>query len=835
MKKISFLLCLLLTPLVLLAQNDTISISKLGSMHPVSVSQLPFMADSINITGEKYDPTSLLKPIANFDFSNPKTRIVESNGEGIYTISTKGQLLRTYAVSLLSDKYEKVSLLIESNVPYFASLDGSKVAKSTQFKDQLSTPSTHTLQLTPSRSHLLVFQIISSDEKDSSFRLRLAPESDNSNLQVRLDNKEYLSLEYMMTGKSLYSTSVSPSGKYMLLISRESINNKSHYSTTLYEEGQPKAQLPEEFQFASWMPSSDRLYTTRKDDNGRHLVTFDPSTFQTEVLAKDLPKGGFSISPSEDALIFMVEQEGPKKGEIIERVMGRYDRMDGYRDRTFLAYYDLKTGVYRPLTYGYRSTALHSISNDGKEIIFSNSIDTTKSPFSEGTYYTMNLETLEVTTLFENSSSISRINYTSDPRYLLISGDANAFEGIGINLPEGMVVNTYDGQLFLYDLKEKKAFPLTKEFDPSVGSVKVLPDAFVAYFTAENKDRKSLYRLDLKSRKITQVATTEDLVRSFDVNNTGKVLSYTGQSALNSDRFYSIKNNREHLILDLSKEKIQNIVLGEMHDWNYTMPNGDNVQGRYYLPPNFDASKKYPMLVYYYGGTSPTSRFFEGSYSLPMFAGQGYIVLTVNPSGTTGFGQEYSSRHVNAWGKVTADEIIAATKGFCAEHAFVNADKIGCLGASYGGFMTQYLQTVTDIFAAAVSHAGISAISSYWGEGTWGIGYCTVANNESYPWNNAELFVKQSPLFNADKINTPILLLHGTADTNVPIGESIQMYNALKILGKEVEFIKVHGEDHIITDPIKKIEWSRSIFAWFQKWLKDDPTWWNDRNPEVNL
>lgn len=89
-----------------------------------------------------------------------------------------------------------------------------------------------------------------------------------------------------------------------------------------------------------------------------------------------------------------------------------------------------------------------------------------------------------------------------------------------------------------------------------------------------------------------------------------------------------------------------------------------------------------------------TSRVFEGSYSLPMYAAQGYVVYTLNPSGTTGFGQEYVARHINAWGKRTAEEIVESVKGFCEAHPFVNREKIDGW-ASYGGFMTQYLQTIT--------------------------------------------------------------------------------------------------------------------------------------------
>lgn len=125
--------------------------------------------------------------------------------------------------------------------------------------------------------------------------------------------------------------------------------------------------------------------------------------------------------------------------------------------------------------------------------------------------------------------------------------------------------------------------------------------------------------------------------------------------------------------------------------------------------------------------------------------------------------------------------------------------------------MTQYLQTQTDIFAAAISHAGISDHTSYWGEGYWGYSYSEVSMANSYPWSNPDLFVKQSPLFNADKIHTPLLFLHGDADVNVPVGESIQMFTALKLLGRETAFVAVTGQDHHIVDYGKRIQWQNTI------------------------
>ena len=277
------------------------------------------------------------------------------------------------------------------------------------------------------------------------------------------------------------------------------------------------------------------------------------------------------------------------------------------------------------------------------------------------------------------------------------------------------------------------------------------------------------------------------------------------------------------------------IIWGTAELTSWISLDGRPLEGVIYKPADFDPNKKYPLIVYYYGGTTPTERGISNPYCAQLFASRDYMVYVIQPSGTIGFGQEFSARHVNAWGKRTADDIIEGTKQFCKEHPFVNDKKIGCLGASYGGFMTQYLQTQTDIFAAAVSHAGISNVTSYWGEGYWGYGYNAIAAADSYPWNNPELFTKQGSLFNADKINTPLLLLHGTVDTNVPIGESIQLFNALKILGKTVEFITVDGENHFIADYPKRVQWHNSIMAWFARWLQDSPQWWEDMYPERHL
>lgn len=106
---------------------------------------------------------------------------------------------------------------------------------------------------------------------------------------------------------------------------------------------------------------------------------------------------------------------------------------------------------------------------------------------------------------------------------------------------------------------------------------------------------------------------------------------------------------------------------------------------------------------------------------------------------------------------------------------------------------------------------------------------------DSYPWADKQLYVDHSPLYNADKIHTPILFLHGTSDHNVPVGESIRMFTALKLWGRETALVLVEGQGHHILDYAKRVRWQATIFAWFAKWLQDDPVWWDSMCPKKEL
>lgn len=820
---------LLLSIFTLYAAED-IRVMQYLHAGPVVVNR-PILADSFNVNGKSFEIKNLLKSTIPFDRALSDAKVIEADTAGLLTFTSpeKGYALHLFSFFLNSNQYTKGSLEISGPGMFDVFVNNKPVGTTSE------------LSLEPHRYEVVVKYLTASTDTCPPTLKAVFKSKEEAQVTASLNPEKRYTANDILEGSNFRGTSVSPDGKYVLVkyFSRAE-GGKSEQYAQLRDATTGRVLLQDKgfILNAQWMPTSSKMYFTRVGLSGTELVTVDPATMQEEVLAENLPEGSFNFTPNERTLLFSIPEEGPKDGPNMLRILEPGDRIPGFRNRYFIWRYDLVSGLYEQLTFGHNSTYVNDVSADSRYLLFSiNEQVYTSLPHSRNSLYKLDMQTMDVDTIWENRKYVNNSSFSPDGKQLLVSGSGNAFDNIGLNIKEGQLSNTYDGQLFLYNLATRKVTALTIDFNPNVSGANWNKADGLIYMLTEDQDYQRIFSCNPLGGKIKQLNLPEDVVYNYSIANAAPIMYYFGQSASNASRLYSynLKSGKNQLIYDLSADKLKNVKLGEVRDWNFISDDGTTIQGRYYLPPNFDPQKKYPMIVYYYGGTSPTNRALEFSYSMHMYAALGYVVYTLNPSGTTGFGQEFAARHVNAWGTKTADEIIRGTELFCKEHTFVNTKKIGCAGASYGGFMTQYLQTRTDLFAAAVSHAGISALSSYWGEGYWGYGYCSVANTGTYPWNNPEFFTKHSPLFNADKIKTPLLLLHGNVDTNVPLGESIQMFVALKLLGKSVEFVQVDGENHGVADYKKRLEWQNTIFAWFARYLQDEPEWWEALYPERTL
>ena len=811
------------------ASAETIEVKTLKYAGPYAVAQ-PWMADSVNIKGEAFDLKQLLDSPLSFTLLNKGKEVTAAQ-----LLADKQDALHLASFCVSNTQRTKATIAVEGLEQYRLFVDGEQVAVNGDKAETILTPSQHTVVI-----KYLTRKNASSDKKSIKLTVTAA---DGAPLSVGdATAKRAYNIYDVICAPNYPSVSISPNGKFIVVRKTWVDRKGNNHSISELRNSQTNRVMATFEESVKWMPSSNKLYFTQKasdssiageekQDGTLQLITINPLTMEREVLAANIPDGWFQFTPDEKTLIYTLYTEGRKKDAQVYDVKEPDDRQSGWRSRSYLAKFDLASGVLQPLTFGYHNVYLNDISADSRYLLIGKSEERlTKRPTTLNSYYRLNLNDMSVETLIEKGEFLNSAQFSPDGKSILVSASPEAFNGIGKNVEEGQTPSMIDTQLYLMSLSDKKVRPLTRDFNPNVQSTEWSKVDGNIYFTAEDKDCVHLFQLNPKSGKFTLLKTPEEYIKSFSLASSAAEMAFSGQSASNADRLYKMNTKalKSQLVDDLSARELKDVELGECKAWNFVNSRGDTLCCRYYLPPHFDAAKKYPMIVNYYGGCSPTSRMFQSRYPHHVYAAMGYVVLVVNPSGATGFGQKFSARHVDTAGEGVAEDIISSTQAFCDEHAFVNRKKIGCIGASYGGFMTQYLQTKTDLFAAAISHAGISDHTSYWGEGYWGYSYSEVSMANEYPWTNKHLFVDQSPLYNADKIHTPLLFVHGTADNNVPVGESIQLYTALKLLGRPTAMVLVDGQDHHIIDYEKRLKWQNTIFAWFAKWLQDDASWWTE-------
>lgn len=795
---------------------ENIEVTSFKYAGPYALMQ-PYQIDSVDVNSKPWKAESLLDTPVSFALLDG----AEVKQAGQLTPSSD-YALHLMGFVLENTHYGQVSLKVEGASHYQVYVDGKRVEDTS-------------LSLDPA-THQVVIKYLSVPGEQSVPKVSLDAKQDGV-FTLRTEQGRLFTLADVLHGTRITGTELSADGKYLITSYTVTKEGGKTTSQTKVKELKTGKVLATREESLHWMPRSAKYYYVRQGVSGRELVTVDPVSGQEEVWVSHLPEGSFRVAPTEDYLLFTLVQKGPEEKKEIYEFIDPDDRQPGWRNRTYLARFDVKTGVCQPLTFGYKNVWATDISSDGRSILVMVSNHRMgKRPTTLFSLYKMDVQTLKVEELVKDDGFLTNALFSPDGRQVLLSGSPECLGGIGKNVKEGQTPSMIDIQLYLMDLQSKQIEPLTKTFNPNVMQAVWSAADNCVYFNAEDRDCISLFRLNPAKKHIEKVNVPEEMVLGFSVAEKAPSLSFYGESASNAHRQYvvDLKKDASKLEEDLHGE-LKDVLLGECKAWDFVNSRGDTICGRYYLPPHFDPNKKYPMIVNYYGGCSPTSRNFGSRYPHHAYAALGYVVYVVEPSGATGFGQEFSARHVNTFGDYVADDIIEGTRKFVEAHPFVNGKKIGCIGASYGGFMTQYLQTKTDLFAAAISHAGISDHTSYWGEGYWGYSYSEVSAANSYPWKNPELFVDHSPLFNADKVHTPLLFLHGSVDTNVPIGESIQMFTALKLLGRETAMVVVEGQDHHITDYQKRIQWQNTIFAWFAKWLQDDPTWWNTLYPPKTL
>jgi dipeptidyl aminopeptidase/acylaminoacyl peptidase len=851
MKKLNLTFLLILASTFIFAQKE-IPLNKWLKTGSVQVHKPAFAAKK-DINGKTFSNEELIKQVTTSIEKAPaqgqEISLLGSNQTwGNLTIpedsiilspSEKNRLMMLSSYLEL-DQWAKINFKFSSDALFQVFIDGKLKYTKTGSKlkeEQLST------ELHRGK-HRVDIKLLSTDEnvkfaakatyKEDKFEKLTLSNSTNPDRTITIDD--------ILSGKSISGAGISPSGNYLIIdyknVHEETGESLSYKVLKNMETGKNEFVFRnEDISHIKWLPESDKISYTVKTNDAYNLYVYNVKNGKEKTIAKGIENlSNYHWSPNENKIVFSITDKAEDPGEL-KRIYGNEDRIPGFRDRSFLKLLDTESGDWLRLTAGNLSTHVHDFHPKGNKFIFSTSYPVyTQIPYSRQNLYEMDLTDFTLDTLWKDKQYSGWVQYSPEGNQLLVQGGPMCFGEVGKNVSEDQVPNNYDGQLYLYNPKTQKAQSITLSFSPAVSSAKWLNEDEI-YIKVNERDFVNLYRYELNDKEFEKLSLNVEVLGQIDFAEKEPFAVYSGTSISTPEQLFYLNLKKEKSQFVDKPKKLNNVEFGKTEEWNFTNKDDRTIYGRVYYPPNYNEDKEYPVIVYYYGGTSPVSRSFDGRYPKNIWTSNDYIVYVLQPSGATGFGQEFSALHVNGWGKEQTSDIIEGTKKFLEAHPSADENNVGAIGASYGGYTTMYLQTQTDIFKTAVSHAGISSISSYWGEGYWGYSYNAVASYKSYPWNNKEQYVERSPLYNADKFSdsNSILLLHGTADTNVPVGESKQFYAALKILGKEAEMVLIKDQNHWVVGHSERIKWHHTIMSWFAKELKGQPQLWKNMYPEKYL
>lgn len=600
----------------------------------------------------------------------------------------------------------ELKLKVASSAMYELYVNGEKKKSQYGFKEE---PDTSGISVKLERGkHLLVIKTLKTAESEGKWNfsafLKVDETYSKEDIRASLSPMQQMDIDHLMHGTRVTNVSLSPDGSLSLASFKKTTppaGNTGNWTEVREVETGILRQIFRSDDVGSfkWAPHGKRVTYTVKKEKKQAIHLLNLSTGEERILLDQVDDiAGYRWSPEGSYMLYSIREEAKKQKKGIKRYEGMPDRWPWWRKRSFVYSVDVKTGVKQRLTHGHHTTNVHDISPNGRYFIFSTSKPDFKNrPYSYQFVMQMDLKDHTIDTLWQSNWSAS-VGYSPDGSKLLVEAGPELFGGIGKNVPNDMIANNYDGQAYLYDLQSGDVESLTENFDPAVGGAHWSKKENAIYFRVTEKTYRKLYRYDVEGDEFREVKIKVDVLSGISFANDQPMCLYTGSSISTPQKTYllDLKKEKSSLYADPLAQDYTDVSFGKTGDWSFENDHGDMIDGRIYYPLDFDKEKDYPLIVYYYGGTSPTERNFGGRYPKNLFASMGYVVYVLQPSGATGYGQKFSAYHVNDWGQRAGDDIIQGTEEFLAGHDFINKDKIGCIGASYGGFMTMYLQTQTN-------------------------------------------------------------------------------------------------------------------------------------------
>jgi dipeptidyl aminopeptidase/acylaminoacyl peptidase len=372
-------------------------------------------------------------------------------------------------------------------------------------------------------------------------------------------------------------------------------------------------------------------------------------------------------------------------------------------------------------------------------------------------------------------------------------------------------------RLMVYDRKADKVRNLTEAFDRHVSEPNWSADSKTLYFTAEEAGRSPLWSVPAAGGPVRQVVGGGTF---GDPKVAGRSLVFTKVALTHPAEIYRAGTDGTGLaaVTKVNDAFLSGFALRAGESVSYTGAAGKNVQAWIVKPSSFDPAKKYPLLVLIHGG--PQGAWEDGwtyRWNAQVFANAGYVVFLPNPRGSTGFGQEFVDDINRDWGGRVYEDVLRGTD-YAEALPYVEKGRTAAAGASYGGYLVNWIAGHTDRYRALVSHDGLFDLASMYGSTEelffvdWEFG--------GPPWEQPETYARWSPSAHVKNFKTPTLVIHGELDYRVPLEQGLGMFTALQRKGVPSRLVTFPDENHWVLKPVNGLRWYEEVLSWLDRWTK---------------
>lgn len=350
------------------------------------------------------------------------------------------------------------------------------------------------------------------------------------------------------------------------------------------------------------------------------------------------------------------------------------------------------------------------------------------------------------------------------------------------------------------------------------------PDGETIYLPATARGNQPLLAFAAGGSGSRTVIDVPGGVGGFSLDAAGETAAYLWGELFLPGQVWSLTlpEGERRALTDFNREWLDEIAFGDIEEAPFTGPDGDRLDGWILTPPDFDPEQTYPSILEIHGGPQTQyGRFFMHEFHF--LAAQGYVVYWCNPRGSQGYGEDFAAAIYNRWGTVDYADLMAWVDE-AAKRPYIDRDRMGVTGGSYGGYMTIFIIGHTDRFQAAAAQRVVSNLISFYGSSDLHHGAEFLMGTEQPPWEDLENYWRMSPIAHIGNAATPTLVIQSEQDLRCPQEQGEQVFVALKRLGVETELVLFPEEPHGLsrvgrTD--RRVQRLEHIARWFERYLKD--------------